>query len=433
MAGKKTVGQKKRAREVEQANAPTERTGSRFGDKMAEVKKKLGNDGRICLVSDMPGLASFPRRSSGVLSLDWLLGGGLPMGGMVEFGGPASVGKSLLALHAVKHSQRTDTRPILWVAMEPFSRRWARTVGIWIPFSEELIVNPETGNVEPMDSYSAATEVELARISQLMVFLGVEEWDPYGWNGLAEIWVMSGEFGDAILQAGLNVVRTNEFALMVVDSLAMMKSEDWVSAAGIQDASDFDRSIKIIGNYTARCQLAFNVWYDENNVEAPGGRNMNQTTVINIQQITTRMNNQSYSPWAEFEIKGGQASKHNHLSICAFLQGELIFDKPTGDKTRVGHYIKMKNLKSKIGNPYQDSQVAFYTQAHGDFLPGDIDVAKDVCNLAAMTGVVTKSGAWFSCEGVQMGQGIEQATQFLRENPAWLQYAHETTLAKLRA
>jgi recombination protein RecA len=33
-------------------------------------------------------------------------------------------------------------------------------------------------------------------------------------------------------------------------------------------------------------------------------------------------------------------------------------------------------------------------------------------------GVVEKSGAWFSCEGTRIGQGRENAKQFLRENKA---------------
>ena len=41
----------------------------------------------------------------------------------------------------------------------------------------------------------------------------------------------------------------------------------------------------------------------------------------------------------------------------------------------------------------------------------------DVLDLAANEGVVSKSGAWYAYEGNKIGQGRENAKQFLRENP----------------
>lgn len=41
----------------------------------------------------------------------------------------------------------------------------------------------------------------------------------------------------------------------------------------------------------------------------------------------------------------------------------------------------------------------------------------DIVDLAADIGVVNKSGAWFAYEGNKIGQGRENAKQYLKDNP----------------
>jgi len=41
----------------------------------------------------------------------------------------------------------------------------------------------------------------------------------------------------------------------------------------------------------------------------------------------------------------------------------------------------------------------------------------EILDLGVKAGIVEKSGAWFSCDSVRIGQGRENAKQFLRENP----------------
>ncbi|NTU77218.1 MAG: DNA recombination/repair protein RecA, partial [Alphaproteobacteria bacterium] len=41
----------------------------------------------------------------------------------------------------------------------------------------------------------------------------------------------------------------------------------------------------------------------------------------------------------------------------------------------------------------------------------------ELVDLGSQAGVVEKSGAWFSYDGQRIGQGRENAKQFLRDNP----------------
>ena len=42
----------------------------------------------------------------------------------------------------------------------------------------------------------------------------------------------------------------------------------------------------------------------------------------------------------------------------------------------------------------------------------------DILDLAAENGIVNKSGAWYAYEGNKIGQGRENAKNYLKENPA---------------
>jgi recombination protein RecA len=77
----------------------------------------------------------------------------------------------------------------------------------------------------------------------------------------------------------------------------------------------------------------------------------------------------------------------------------------------IGNQTRVKVVKNKMAPPFR--QVEF------DILYGEgISKVGELIDLGVKAGVVEKSGAWFSCEGTRIGQGRENAKQFLRENKA---------------
>jgi recombination protein RecA len=80
-------------------------------------------------------------------------------------------------------------------------------------------------------------------------------------------------------------------------------------------------------------------------------------------------------------------------------------EEVTGNQTRV------KVVKNKMAPPFR--QVEF------DIMYGEgISKVGELVDLGVKAGVVEKSGAWFSCDGQRIGQGRENAKQYLRDNPA---------------
>lgn len=76
----------------------------------------------------------------------------------------------------------------------------------------------------------------------------------------------------------------------------------------------------------------------------------------------------------------------------------------------VGNHVRVKIVKNKIAPPFKEAEF--------DIMFGEgISREGDILDLAANTGVVNKSGAWYAYEGDKIGQGRENAKQFLKQNP----------------
>ncbi|MBZ5566932.1 MAG: recombinase RecA [Acidobacteriia bacterium] len=85
--------------------------------------------------------------------------------------------------------------------------------------------------------------------------------------------------------------------------------------------------------------------------------------------------------------------------IAAIKEGDAV----------VGSRTKVKIVKNKVAAPFREAEF--------DIMYGEgISKEGDLLDLAANHNIVEKSGAWFSYKGERIGQGRENAKQFLKEN-----------------
>jgi recombination protein RecA len=128
-----------------------------------------------------------------------------------------------------------------------------------------------------------------------------------------------------------------------------------------------------------------------------------QTTVIFINQIRMKIGVMYGSPET---TSGGNALKF-YASIRLDIRriGSIKdHDEVTGNQTRV------KVVKNKLAPPFK--QVEF------DIMYGEgISKTGELIDLGVKAGVVEKSGAWFSYDSQRLGQGRENAKNFLKANP----------------
>lgn len=76
----------------------------------------------------------------------------------------------------------------------------------------------------------------------------------------------------------------------------------------------------------------------------------------------------------------------------------------------IGNRTRVRVVKNKIAPPFKEAEF--------DIMYGEgISRTGDVLDLAANEGVVSKSGAWYAYEGNKIGQGRENAKNYLKENP----------------
>ena len=77
----------------------------------------------------------------------------------------------------------------------------------------------------------------------------------------------------------------------------------------------------------------------------------------------------------------------------------------------IGNRTRVKVVKNKIAPPFKEAEF--------DIMFGEgISMVGDILDLAASCDVVAKSGAWYAYEGNKIGQGRENAKQYLKDNPA---------------
>jgi recombination protein RecA len=76
----------------------------------------------------------------------------------------------------------------------------------------------------------------------------------------------------------------------------------------------------------------------------------------------------------------------------------------------VGNATRVKVVKNKLAPPFK--QVEF------DIMYGEgVSKTGEILDLGVKAGLVEKSGAWFSYDSIRIGQGRENAKQYLKDNP----------------
>ena len=85
--------------------------------------------------------------------------------------------------------------------------------------------------------------------------------------------------------------------------------------------------------------------------------------------------------------------------IAAIKEGDVV----------IGSRTKVKIVKNKVAAPFRESEF--------DILYGEgISREGDLLDLAANQNILEKSGSWYSYKGERIGQGRENARQFLKDN-----------------
>ncbi|MBI2424504.1 MAG: recombinase RecA [Candidatus Hydrogenedentes bacterium] len=127
------------------------------------------------------------------------------------------------------------------------------------------------------------------------------------------------------------------------------------------------------------------------------------TLVIFINQIRDKIGVMFGSPET---TTGGRALKFYASMRLDIRRIAAVKDK----EENVGNRVKVKVVKNKVSAPFRVAEFEIL------FSEG-ISKEGDILDLAILEKIIKKSGAWFSLDGENLGQGRETTRQYLKDNP----------------
>src|SRR5205809_1054577 len=200
-----------------------------------------------------------------------------------------------------------------------------------------------------------------------------------------ELLVSQPDTGEQVLEIADMLIRSGALDVLVIDSVAALvpraeiEGEMGDSHMGLQARLMSQALRKLTGNL-----------------------NKSRTIAIFINQLREKIGVMFGSPET---TPGGRALKFYSSVRLDIRRIESIKDGPEV----VGNRVRVKVVKNKTAPPFR--------QAEFDIMYGKgISREGSLIDVGVDLGIVKKSGAWFTYEGEQLGQGRENAKKFLIEN-----------------
>lgn len=300
------------------------------------INNQFGDKVVIRLASDIEDPFS-DRLPTGSLMLDCITGGGLPKGGLSQYIGLESAGKTSMAFKTIAAIQQMyPDAKIVYAAIEhEFDRMWAEKLGV---DTNKLIV-------------------------------------------------LRAEGGESYLDSIKSIVDSNEYTLVAIDSIPALVTLDEVSRE-LSDSAKMGEKARLISRFVSRC-----IWGAKKTEEGES----NKTCVLAINQYQFKIG--GYSPHPGMipkEAKGGQTLRYAKLLDVEFVSGQRVTEGTGESKVEYGKQIKFRVIKGKVGCPEGGvGSVDFYHRDYGNIKSGQIDIGKEYRICGIRYGIIVRKGRYF--------------------------------------
>lgn len=200
------------------------------------------------------------------------------------------------------------------------------------------------------------------------------------------LYISQPDSGEQALEIAETMVRSGAIDIVVIDSVAALVPKDEIE--GNMGDSHMGLQARLMSQ--ALRKLA-------------GIINKTNCTVVFINQLREKIGVMFGNPET---TTGGNALKY-YASVRLDVRR---IDKIQQAGQMIGNRTRVKVVKNKIAPPFK--------QAEFDIMFGKgISTSGDILDLASNIDVVNKSGAWYAYNGEKIGQGRENAKQYLEDNP----------------
>jgi recombination protein RecA len=205
---------------------------------------------------------------------------------------------------------------------------------------------------------------------------------------LDELYLSQPDTGEQALEIADMLVRSNAVDMVVVDSVAALtpraeiEGEMGDQLPGLQARLMSQALRKLTGNIKrSNCMVFFiNQLRQKIGIMMPGQSN----------EVTTGGNALKFYASVRLDIR----------RIGSIKKAEEV----------IGSETKVKVVKNKVAPPFKTAEF--------DILYGEgISREGEIVDMGVQHKIVDKSGAWYAYQGEKIGQGKDNAREFLRENP----------------
>ena len=203
-----------------------------------------------------------------------------------------------------------------------------------------------------------------------------------------ELWVSQPDTGEQALEITENLVRSGAVDVVVVDSVAALTPEKEIEGE-MGDA--------VMGMQARLMSQALR------KLTAIIGKS--NCIVIFINQIRMKIGVMFGNPET---TTGGQALKFYSSVRLEIRRIETIDGK--GDDDAIGNRVRVKIVKNKVAPPFRKCELDIY------FGKG-INASASLLDSAVKHGIIDKRGAWYTMGEDKIGQGKENAVNFIETNP----------------
>ncbi len=286
---------------------------------------------------------------TGILSVDLaLVIGGFARGRVVEVFGPESSGKTTLALQVIAQAHASGGEAAFVDAEHALDPKYARALGV----------------------------------------------------DTKRLWVAQPDYGEQALEIAEGLVRSGEFDLVVVDSVAALVPK--AELDGEMGDSHMGLQARLMSQAMRKLT---------------GTVSKTKTCLLFINQIREKIGVMFGSPET---TTGGRA-----LKFYASQRVEVRRTGPIKDGEKVvGNTTRVKVVKNKLGAPFAEAEPELlYGQGFSQLA--------DLLRLGSECGIIEKSGSWYAYAGDRLGQGRDNAIETLTLNPELAQKIFSAVRVKL--
>src|SRR5688572_27128468 len=220
-----------------------------------------------------------------------------------------------------------------------------------------------------------------------------------------ELLISQPDYGEQALEIADMLVRSGAVDMVVIDSVAAL-----VPKAEIEG----DMGDSHVGLQARLMSQALR--------KVTGSVSRSQCLMFFTNQIRMKIGVMFGSPET---TTGGNALKfYSSVRLDVRRIGAIKEAGPPGkDMTVVGNRTRVKVVKNKLAAPFREVEF--------DILYGlGVSRSGEIIDMAADLNIVQKSGAWFSLDGERIGQGRDNARNYLEQHPELLDKIEQKILAQ---